>query len=157
MVSYTTDTDTGCDLLNCTYVYPNLWSERWKKENKLCTQVDLGFRSRNMTKKASRVLPYVSSVRSSKWDMKPLKFRCIPLVSGSICAGHLVSVWFQSIKEQADFTREIQSGKGGRWWGKRLEVKEWKHSRKEIGAWRWLRARGRAEVDEISIYTTPHS
>jgi hypothetical protein len=41
--------------------------------------------------------------------------------------------------------------------GKGLEVKEWKRSRKEIGAWRWLRARGRGEVDEISIYTTPHS
>jgi len=41
--------------------------------------------------------------------------------------------------------------------GKRLEVKEWKRSRKEIGAWSWLRARSRGEVDEISIYTTPHS
>jgi len=41
--------------------------------------------------------------------------------------------------------------------GRDSEVKEWKRSRKEIGAWWWLRARGRGEVDEISIYTTPHS
>jgi hypothetical protein len=40
---------------------------------------------------------------------------------------------------------------------KSIEVEEWKHSRKEIGARWWLRARGREEVDEISIYTTPHS
>lgn len=45
VVSYTAEPDTGCNLLNCTYVYPNLWSEKWKRTSfvhRLTSGFDLG-------------------------------------------------------------------------------------------------------------------
>ena len=155
VVSSTTDSDTRFALLNCIYI---LTLGTRKKKNKLYTQAELGLRSRNMTKETSRVLPYVSSVGLSEWDLETLKPRCIPLVSGYICAGHLVSVCDSSRSKSRQISRErFRLARVVDERGKRLEAKEWKRSRKEIGAWWWLRTRGKGEVDEISIYTTPHS
>jgi hypothetical protein len=40
---------------------------------------------------------------------------------------------------------------------KRIEVEGWKSMSKETGELWWLWVRGRKRVDEISIYTAPHS
>lgn len=103
--SFTTDLDTHYALLNCTYVCILNFGLRDGKEQTLYRDWPRASIS-EYDEATSRVLTYASSDRLSEWDMKTLKPRCIPLVSGCICAGHLVSVCDSSRSKSKQTSRE---------------------------------------------------